>query len=402
MAVSFDPTTGITVESADNVRSALREEWQAIFAGDDLPALNVDAETPAGQMIDSETALIVQKDTEVAYLANMFNPLKAEGRWQDAIGQIYFITRKTAEPTVVQCQCVGLYGTVIPKGSIVQNTSGYQLTSLEEATIPVAGTVSVNFETVDTGSIAIAAGTVTKIITTIPGWDTVTNAVAGTVGRSEETRADFETRRFNSVAENAQGTDPALLGTLAAISGVSDVAVLDNRTAASITTKGVTIPAHSVAICIYGGDETEIAEGIYKKLGAGCGTTGGTTVTYTDSAYGSAYSYEVLRPTATTVKVQVTIHITDNTPSTIITDIKNAIYNDFYGNDTNSGNSRVGLGQTLYATRFSIAAIKAAGVVDLVGISVGISGGALGSSVVFNANVEPVLTVDDVTVIQET
>ena len=49
-----------------------------------------------GQIIDAETLAITQKDAELAFLANMFNPKTARGIWQDALAEIYFIKRKEA------------------------------------------------------------------------------------------------------------------------------------------------------------------------------------------------------------------------------------------------------------------------------------------------------------------
>ena len=112
-----------------------------------------------------------------------------------------------------------------------------------------------------------------KIITTVPGWDSVTNAASGVTGRAEETQAAFESRRAASVAKNAHGSVAALFGTLAEVKNVSAVLVLENVTSTPTTLSGVTVAGHSVYISIYGGDNTDIARAIYNKLDAGCGTT---------------------------------------------------------------------------------------------------------------------------------
>ena len=150
MAVVFDPATGLTVDSAADVLAQIKADWQNAFSGGGLPPLDVDPATPAGQLIATQAALVQAKDSEILFLAQQFNPETAEGRWQEALGRIYFISRKTAEPTVVSCTCTGLYNTVIPAGSIVQNTDGYQLRSLDAATIPSSGTVNVEFAVTET------------------------------------------------------------------------------------------------------------------------------------------------------------------------------------------------------------------------------------------------------------
>lgn len=68
----------------------------------------------AGQLITSETAIVQDKNSQLLFLANMFNPETATGVYQDALAKIYFLTRQPARSTVVPCVCTGLPGTVIP------------------------------------------------------------------------------------------------------------------------------------------------------------------------------------------------------------------------------------------------------------------------------------------------
>jgi hypothetical protein len=95
----------------------------------------------------------------------------------------------------------------------------------------------------------------------------------------------------------------------------------------------------------------------------------------------------------------VTINETSFTPSTIETDIKNAMLNDFNGLDVNSGNLRRGLGQTIYASSFSVALIKTAGVSDLVSVEIGFAPNILASAIMTQANEEPILTAENISVV---
>jgi hypothetical protein len=232
----------------------------------------------------------------------------------------------------------------------------------------------------------------------IAGWDTVSNSSAGVTGQVEESRSELETRRALSVAKNSHGSRLALQGSIATINGVLDCLVLENRTDGTVTKQGVSMISHSVAMCVYGGADNDIAEVIYNKLDAGCGTNGGTTVTYV-SEDGVPNSYQIVRPTPTSVYIKVTINETASTPSTIVVDIQNAIINDFNGEDVNSGNVRRGMGQTIYASSFSVATIKTAGVSDLVSIEIGLTAGSVGNSITLDANQEPVITADNISVV---
>jgi hypothetical protein len=152
-----------------------------------------------------------------------------------------------------------------------------------------------------------------------------------------------------------------------------------------------------VAVCVYGGNNDDIAETIYNKLDAGCGTYGNTSVSYT-SEDGVVNTYQIVRTTPVNVYVGVVINQTSTTSENIVNAIKQAIYDDFYGNDPNSGNVRRGLGQTIYASSFSVATIKTAGVTDLVSITISTTPSPLLNSITMLANEEPVLSMDNITV----
>jgi uncharacterized phage protein gp47/JayE len=397
MGITIDYEKGIKADDTATVRQSLVEAWQEVFS-DENATLNTEAESPAGQIIDSQAVLVTAKDSELVELMNQFDPRKADGIFQEALAAIYFLTRKTAQPTVVECVCTGLQGTTIPAGSMIQNDDGYKLTSVGAVTIPASGSVNVEFQTVDVGAIPIPANSCNKIITVIAGWDTVANENAGVVGQLEESRTALETRRALSVAKNSHGSRLSLQGSIASIDGVLDCLVLENNTDTPTTKQGIGLVAHSVAVCVYGGADTDIAEMIYNKLSAGCSTNGSTTVTYT-SEDGVNNNYLIVRPAPTNVYIEVVINETSSTPASIEDNIKNAIIDDFNGLDVNSGNLRRGCGQTIYASSFSVALIKTAGVSDLVSVEIGRTAGAYTNSVTMNANEEPILTTDNISVV---
>lgn len=396
MAISFNNETGLQAEETAVIRQNIADQWAAVFS-DEKATLNTEPESPAGQLIDSLAVLVTAKDSELLEIANNFNPKTAAGMWQDALGAIYFLQRKTAQPTVVTCQLTGLQGTVIPLGSIIQNDDGVKLASVGAVTIGSDGTAEAEFQALEPGAIPVGAGTCNKIITVIAGWDTVSNAVAGSLGQQLESRFAFERRRALSVANNSHGSRLSLQSALAALAGVLDCLVLENRTGDGVTIQGVSLISHSVAICIYGGTDDDIAETIYNKLDAGCGTNGSTQVIYT-SDDGAVNRYQVVRPTPTNIYIVVTIHRTASTPESIVDDIKAAVYADFYGNDVNSGNTRRGCGQTIYASSFSVALIKSAGVTDLETVYIGKTASPDSNSVTMDADEEPVLSKENIAV----
>lgn len=394
--LEFDPASGVVVPTTREVREDVAAGFQEAFkVNDEDPALNVDSASPMGQVVDLVTTEVAAKNTEVAFLANQLNPRTATGVWLDAIAGLYGIERKISEPTVVVCTCTGLKGTIIPYGAIVQDTLGNQLrhTAAGGVVIPDAGTIDTTFATVDHGAIEISAGTVTKIVTVVAGWDSVTNAAAGITGRDVEPDGELLNRIKQSYAINANGTVANLQANLAALPGVLDCVVLENYTNNPAQQYGITINAHSVAVCIVGGEDADIAETIFQRKSAGCGTVGTTQVTYVDTEhFNASYVYNIVRPTAVAFKVEVTFFAEDMNPTTAAA-VKQAIESDFLGE---LENPRVKLATTVYASRF-YRCIQAVTTSPVKQILVGIGAGALGASVDVPADESPTISDESIT-----
>ena len=399
MAITFTDV-GFVAEETSVIRARIAQEWKDAFAIDPtLPQLDTSAETPAGQLIDGQTALASEKDNDIIFVANQFNPKNAVGAFQDALAAIYFIHRKIALPTYVTCQATGLYGTVIPYGAIVQDTNGYTYMNTAPATINASGQATLYMRCTETGAVEAASGTLTKIVTTVPGWDSVTNAAAGVTGRNVESQAAFESRRVQSVAKNSHGSVASLFGAIADINDVTALLILENTTNQDIVKSGVTIAGHSVYISVYGGDDGAIAKAIYNKIDAGCGTNGNTQVSYNPASDDTTqpdylYQYYIERPA--TIATGVVVTVSDSQTTTLTDAIKKAVVENFNGN---SGYRRVKMGDTFYASRFYSDVVRA-GVTRLEKIQIKYPLTATAAdSVQINADKIPTISEDDVTVI---
>ena len=399
----FNPATGLQAPDTSEIRQGVAEDWKQAFFDPDLPPLDTEPTTPAGQLIDAEVAEIEAKNAELLYLSSMFNPYVSDGRWQDALGYIYFLQRKLDEPTVVTCQLTGLNGTVIPYGALVQSLNGYTLICNRSVTIGAASTAETTFRVSENGPIEIPPHSVTAIVTTIPGWDTVDNEAAGAVGRDLETRSEFEARRASSVAANAHGSTGALFGTIANIPGVLDVQVLENIGPNPVEKFGVTVPGHGVTICVYGGEDEAIAQAIYSKKDNGCDTGGNTPIVYTAADYHNAvYEYLIMRPETVNFWIKVTLGAGSAPTSAQIAALKEALYQDFYGLNEASGNSRIGLASTVYASRFYCPAMAVDGIKSIQSIEIALNAdtpGAYADVITINGDQEPVTSTANIAVV---
>lgn len=397
--ISFGPN-GPRVPDTSTVLAWVQGRFREAFG----PDLNLDLSTPQGQLITTLTACITARNAALLHLSQMFDPDTASGVFQDALGRIYFLNRQAAAPSVTQCLCVGLPGTLIPgtdtsnSPALAQDASGMQWHCTRTGTIPESGSVALPFASLEAGPVACPAQSITTIVSVIPGWDTVTNPEAGVAGRNTEGRAAFEARRRQSVALNGLGPVAAIYSRVAAVDGVLDARVEQNVTDVPIMIGKVQLKPHSVYVTVVGGEDAAVAEAIARSKSAGSDMNGNTSYTVTDTISGAQQTITFERPDSLRLGVRVTLAETDTTPADIVDRIKAAIVANFTGAD---GSVAVGIGDTLYASRF-YCVVLGVGVTDLLGVELAILSGsepAWGASVSSEINELLTLAADDVTVI---
>jgi hypothetical protein len=387
---------GLVIPAETDILAGVQADMNAAFGG----GLNPGLETPQGQLASSQTAIIGDKNNEVALIVNQVDPQYAADRFQDAIGRIYFLTRKPATPTAVTATLGGLAGTVIPAGTFAQDTSGNTYTLSGAATIGVSGTVDAEFQNIETGPIPCAAGTLTSVYQAIPGWDTITNAADGTMGSNVESRADFEYRRKNSVALNGKGTPQAIYAEVFSLLDVLDVYVKDNPSNVIENTGATNYPIapHSIYVAAVGGTDADVAAAIWRKKDAGCDYNGNTSVTVTDD---SGYSYpqptyvvKFERPVALPVLFAVSLVNDSSLPSDIVARVKAAIIARFNGAD---GTTRERIGSLILASRYYGAVVAVASNVSLISVLIGTTTPTL-SQISVGIDQRPTLSADDIAV----
>lgn len=398
----FNEKTGFSVQEPQEVREEMAQSWINAFKSDDTPDINTAPETPQGQIIDAETLAITQKDAELAFLANMFNPKTARGIWQDALAEIYFIKRKKAVNSRCYCILTGLKGTVIEKGSKIQSSAdGTYWNLLEDVAIQNNGSVIALFECETEGAVIASPNTLTKIITTVAGWDTVNNSQAATVGTLEESQQAFEKRRYDSVALNSRGTTSSVYARVLQLDNVVGCYVVDNKTNVVKTIDNYNLKPHSIYVAVLGGNNQEIAEAIYKSLSAGCDYNGNTTIDVTDENTKAVEPVTFMRPVQQNVYIKVNLFNKD-LPNDYETLIKNAIINNFYGLDREveiAGEtlSRIIMHDDVYSSRF-LPSILNANINSLLSVQVSLDNVDFSDFVHIQLDKEPVLIADNITI----
>lgn len=400
--LSFDTETGFEVSETTDVRDEVAQSWIDAFRETGKPDLNTDPETPQGQVIDSQTAAIQQKDSEVAFLANQFNPKTASGIWQDALAAIYFIQRKSAINSSATLTLSGRMNTIVPKGAQVRSSYDSTLWTLDaDATIGADGTVDATFTCETEGAISAAIGTLDQIVSTVTGWDSVTNAAAATVGSLEESQSAFEARRYKSVALNSRGTAASVYARVAEVDDVIATYVVENKTNATKTIDNYNLTPHSIYVAVLGGDDNAVAEAIYKSCSAGCDYNGNTSITVTDENTGAVETVSFERPSDFAVYVKVRVQDID-LPDDYTNTIKTAVYNNFYGLDTETTIAgdpllRVIMGEDVYASRF-LPSILNAGIESLLTVQLSTDNATWADTVHIPIDGSPTLLTTNITV----
>jgi len=398
----FNEKTGFSVQEPQEVREEIAQSWINAFKSDDTPDINTAPETPQGQIIDAETLAITQKDAELAFLANMFNPKTARGIWQDALAEIYFIKRKKAVNSRCYCVLTGLNGTVIEKGSKIQSSADSTYWDLlEDVTINDNSSVTALFECETEGAVIASPNTLNKIITTVAGWDTVNNIQSATVGSLEESQQAFEKRRYDSVALNSVGTTASVFSRVNQIDDVVGCYVVDNKTNVNKIIDDYLLKPHSIYVAVIGGSNQDIAEAIYRSLSAGCDYNGNTQITVVDPHTHAKEKVTFMRPTLQNVYIKVNVFDKD-LPDDYETLIKNAVITNFYGQDeqieiAGEAVTRAIMGQDIYASRF-LPSILNKNISSLLSVQISLDNQAFSDYVHIKIDKEPYIDESNITV----
>ena len=318
----------ITVDSSDIAESFENAYKEALGAN-----LNTEAGTFQGQMIQTDTAMLSYAQNQCALIANAFSPYSATGTALDVVAGFWGYYRKQGVATVVNCTLSGTAGVTIPKDSLVSDgINQYKL--LESVTIGLSGNVSGQFQCTTGGAIVCQSETINEIVSILAGWDTVVNPSAGITGYDTESdnafRARITANWFNIRGRGALG---AIVDNMAQLPNVISVLGRENPSNADLVIDDVTLPEHSVYICIAGGANEDIAQTMYNQKTIGANTVGTTEVVWYDKTTGLTNRYNIQRPTEVPLAIKVNYTSNYFTPANILEQIQTAILS-FIGNNS--------------------------------------------------------------------
>jgi uncharacterized phage protein gp47/JayE len=385
--------TGYSPVTASQSLTDIQNVFKTVFGA----GFNVTPTTVNGVLIQELTNQVVAVENAKTLLySGLYNPNVAAGVFLDSIGKLTNTNRKAATSSAVFCTITGLPGVVIPLGSQILNTNGDIFLSAAINTIPPGGTTTALFTSQVAGPIACSAGTVNRIVQQLTGWDTVTNALDGVIGKVKQTDTEYRYTRILSLATNSTGWLEAINAACQANTNISDFYVVENFSSVSQVIQGVTVAANSCCLSVYGGTDQEAAKILYDKKSGGCGMSGNTTATYVDTTFTwVSFPARFQRAVAAPIQVNVVLSSAFTYPSDIVAQIQAALVENFYGRVDNV--SRVRMGVDFFVSRF-YPTLSRINVNTTTSITMGLVGGPYTTSVTLPITQAPTLIAANVVV----
>jgi len=335
----FNTESGVVIPDTSTLKSSVEQMMYAIFGAD----LDVTPETPVGRLVEAITMLMSQTLGVNAQNANQYNIYQASGAYLDSIGALYNLYRKGATSTRVKIKVTGTCQTV-PQNSLIRSTDGNIFYVENDITLQ-SGEGEGYALSQETGPIPCDIGTLTQIMTSVIGWETVINDNASpTYGTNIETDTAYRNRIIAARATGSASVEAIANAIYGCDDGVSSCVVYENGFGQNIVKNGILIPPHCIYACVFGGTDAKVANAIFKTKTAGAGytTSAGTAtlknITVTDSVSGATYHVYFFRPIEKTATWGISVSRSSYSGTDVIPSIKQALVD--YTNE-------VGIGSTI-------------------------------------------------------
>ena len=227
-----------------------------------------------------------------------------------------------ASTSTVLLDCIGVAGTQIGGTTVGDNLNlQTQWTLPADVVIPPGGEIFVTATCTVMGAISADTGTITQILTPIPGWQTVTNNAPAAIGLPIELDAALRRRQTQSVANPSQTVVVGIQGAIGNLAGVERVMVYENPTSVADING---IPPYSMAVVVEGGDSQDIANAIALRKTPGSPTYGTTSIMVFDRR-GIPANINFFQLSLVPITVQITLKALAGFTSTIEQEIIDSV-----------------------------------------------------------------------------
>lgn len=248
----------------------LVSEFQAIYGTD----IDVDDESPDGQVIRLFANEYTEIDQALEDLYNGFNPNNSSGnvlRNLVVFNGIKALESSKSTVTLIVTSTAPNY--TFPANMMFKDNLGQRWLVREPFTTDATSSASVTAKSVAVGKVYTAANSITIVDTPVFGFNSVTNPAVPQLGQPEEIDANLKIRRTLSVAKPSMGMVESIKAEILNITGVQGAEVFENDDDITVSIgSNYQLKAHSVGVVVYGGDDDEIAKAIQQNKAPGCHT----------------------------------------------------------------------------------------------------------------------------------
>lgn len=288
---------GFIPETLENIKTRVRARLETFSPGFDFSV-----ESPDGQFIEIFCYEIWQAWEQLNLVFNSHNPMEAEGAALRNLGLITGIPYGNASRSSANIKLLGTPNTLIPDGSVVSDGTNEFVTAfpayVDSYVVAVAR---------EAGPIPVPTGTLTTVVSVVPGWTGIVQETNGEIGKVARTEQQYRNVRNRTVMRNYTSITDVIEARLTEL-GVVQVKVLNNDDPTASLPDGT--PPNTIHVTVgetSGVSDLEIARTIEATKGLGCPTFGSTTVVVTDN---QGVDHNVSFSKATEVPVFMEINLT--------------------------------------------------------------------------------------------
>lgn len=271
MPYNYITDTGVIVPDTSVTLAEVQSEFRAALGQD----LNLDPNTPQGQLITAEVGARNSVLRNNAELANQLNPNRATGVHLRDIGQLMGINDTPVVRSVcLNCVVTGSPNTLFPVGSRAVNRDGAAFLSIQDIILDGQGKGTVNFQSELPGAIQAPVNSLIPA-QPVPGWSEVRNPTDAIVGSDSMTDYQFRVYRQNALARQSNNAARSLHSKISEVFGVRSVLVRENDESTAAVIDGVQMEPNSVWVCVNddGGLSSDIARAMLRAKPPGCKLT---------------------------------------------------------------------------------------------------------------------------------
>lgn len=260
---------GLVIDQITDIQQRLIDGFRNIYGED----INVDADTPDGQMLGLLSQLLSDINEVIAFMFQMLDPYRATGEWLEQRALYAGIVRRGAEYSYINDVVItGSHGTTIPQGSIFSDGNSNKWVSLQAVTLNNFGSAKLSLRSQELGVFSLPANQELTMETVVIGVDRIVLTRESTPGNEEETDGQLLVRFMQSHSINNNDDREGIKSALSSLPDVRKVEVIENYTNNTDVVTGVT--AHTMNAIVFGGNDLDIATTLLKKKIGGCAFMG--------------------------------------------------------------------------------------------------------------------------------